>query len=105
MKYGSGSSQGAVVVTGTFSDAYDLLQARLHESPQDTDLRFTLATCLLHMERYNDAVVAYEQVLAEDSYLDDERGLKAARLGQQPDLGYSLAEKRLYFILRAATQS
>jgi tetratricopeptide (TPR) repeat protein len=74
-----------LVLAGTFSDAYDLLQARLHESPQNTDLRFTLATCLLHLERYNDAVVAYEQVLAEDSYLDDERGLRAARLGQQPD--------------------
>ncbi len=74
-----------LVLTGAFEDALKLLQARLDQHPEDNDLRFTMATCLLHMERYDEAVVAYEQVIAKDSYLDDDRGLKAARRSQQPE--------------------
>jgi len=73
-----------LVLAGAFSEALDLLQARLDQDASDTDLRFTLATCLLHLERYDDAVAAYEQSLA-DGYSHDERGLEAARRGQQPD--------------------
>lgn len=73
-----------LVLNGAFSDALDLLQARLDQDASDTDLRFTLATCLLHLERYDEAVAAYEQALA-DGYSHDKRGLEAARRGQQPD--------------------
>ncbi len=74
-----------LVLTGAVSDAEDLLQARLDQPPKNSNLRFILATCLLHLERYDDAVVEYEQVIAEDRYLRDERGLSAARRRQQPD--------------------
>jgi hypothetical protein len=40
---------------------------------------------LLHLERYDDAIAAYEQAIAEDSYYYDDEGLKAARRDQQPD--------------------
>lgn len=73
------------MLTGAFEDALKQLQARLDQHPEDNDLRFTMATCLLHMERYDEAVVAYEQAMAKDSYLDDDRGLKAARRSQQPE--------------------
>jgi tetratricopeptide (TPR) repeat protein len=74
-----------LVLAGAVSDAEDLLQARLDQSSKNSNLRFTLATCLLHLERYDDAVIEYEQAIAEDRYLRDERGLDAARRGQQPD--------------------
>lgn len=72
-----------LVLTGAFAEALALLQARLEQSPQESDLRFTLATCLLHLERYDEAVAAYEQARDSSSY--DERGLQAARRRQQPD--------------------
>jgi len=53
--------------------------------PQDSYcLRFTQATCFLHLERYKEAITAYKKVTAAGLYLGDE-GLEAARLGQQPD--------------------
>jgi len=74
-----------LVLVGAFSEALNMLQARIDQNPQDTSLRFTLATCLLHMERYSEAVVAYEQVIAKEGRLVDDAGLIAARRGQQPD--------------------
>ena len=74
-----------LVLVGAFSDALDLLQVRLERSPDDNYLRFTLATCLLHLKRYDDAVTAYGQVFTEERCLCDDRGLQAARLSQQPD--------------------
>jgi tetratricopeptide (TPR) repeat protein len=75
-------NRGAILVlTGAFSEALDLLQAQLALHPKNDCLRFTLATCLLHLERYDEAVVAYEQA---DFKADDE-GLEAARHQQQPD--------------------
>ncbi|MBA2394154.1 MAG: hypothetical protein H0V70_15610 [Ktedonobacteraceae bacterium] len=44
-----------------------------------------MATCLLHMERYDEAVVAYEQVMVKDKNWYSDIGLKAARSRQQPD--------------------
>ena len=78
-------NRGAILVLiGAFSDALNILSAQLDKNPKDEFLRFTWATCLLHLERYQEAVVAYEQARASDSYLGKE-GLVAARLGQQPD--------------------
>jgi len=80
------NNRGAMLVlTGAYSEALDTLHAQLECHPKDSDLRFTLATCLLHMERYPEAVVAYEQVIAQDGHLDKDAGLIAARQGQQPD--------------------
>jgi len=78
-------NQGAILVlAGLYSEALNVLSTQLEKDSEDSDLRFTLATCLLHLERYDEAVVAYEQVMAEGLRLGDE-GLIAARLGQQPD--------------------
>src|SRR5437763_5889077 len=77
--------RGAILVlVGAFSEALNILSKQLDKAPKNSFLRFTLATCLLHLERYQEAVVAYEQAIAEDSSLPRE-GLGAARLGQQPD--------------------
>ena len=74
------------MLVGAYSDALDTLSTQLATDPKDGWLRFTLATCLLHMERYQEAVAAYEQAIAEASCLwCDDKGLKAARLGRQPD--------------------
>jgi tetratricopeptide (TPR) repeat protein len=73
-----------LVLVGAYADALNALSAQLDKDPENECLRFTLATCLLHLERYHEAVVAYEQAIAEDSSLRRE-GLAAARLGQQPD--------------------
>lgn len=73
------------VLTGAFEGALKQLQARLDLHPESNDLRFTMATCLLHMERYDEAVTAYEQAMAKDKNWYDDTGLKAARRGQQPD--------------------
>jgi len=37
------------------------------------------------MERYSEAVAAYEQVITQDGRLYNDAGLIAARQGQQPD--------------------
>lgn len=74
-----------LVLTGAFESALALLQARRGRYPEDDYLGFTLAICLLHLERYDEAVAAYEQAMAKDSHMDDDRGLKAARRHQQPD--------------------
>jgi tetratricopeptide (TPR) repeat protein len=80
------SNRGAMLVlAGKFSDALNVIQAQLAQDMQDSNLRFTLATCLLHMERYNEAVVAYEQAIADARYVHDDRGLMAARQRRQPD--------------------
>jgi tetratricopeptide (TPR) repeat protein len=73
-----------LVLTGAFEDALKLLQAQLDEHLEDNDLRFTMATCLLHMERYNEAAAAYEQAMTKDKDWYDDTGLKAARRSQQP---------------------
>lgn len=74
-----------LVLAGAFSDVLELLQTRLGRSSGESHLRFTRATCLLHLERYNDAIAAYEQVIAEDTCYYGDEGLKAARRRQQPD--------------------
>jgi|GEM_PF-2191744 tetratricopeptide (TPR) repeat protein len=81
------SNRAAVLVlTGMFAQALTLLEQELHEHPEDTDLQVTRATCLLHLERYDEACAAYEQ--AEKDYnLPDKRGLLAARQHRQPDWG------------------
>ena len=57
---------------------------RLDLNPEDDSLRLTLATCLLHLERYDEAVAAYEQAMAQ-GYMHEDEGLKAARRRQLPD--------------------
>jgi tetratricopeptide (TPR) repeat protein len=74
-----------LVLAGAFSDALKLLEARLDQFPQDNYLRFTQAPCLLHLERYDDAITTYEQVITKERYYYDDEGLKAARCRQQPD--------------------
>ncbi len=81
------ANRGAILVLlGAYSEALETLSAQLKKvDPQDSYcLRFTQATCLLHMERYKEAIAAYKKVIAAGVYLGDE-GLEAARLGQQPD--------------------
>jgi tetratricopeptide (TPR) repeat protein len=76
------NNRGAILVlTGAFSEALDLLQARLALAPKNDCLRFTLATCLLHLERYDEAVAAYKQA----NFVAHPEGLEAARRRQQPD--------------------
>jgi len=81
-----------LVLAGAFSEALNMLCAELEQDPENSYhsyLRFTLATCLLQLERYHEAVVAYEQAVAEESWLKVDAGLTvaltAARQGQQPD--------------------
>jgi tetratricopeptide (TPR) repeat protein len=77
-----------LVLNDAFSEALDALDTRLaHSSQYDhSDLLFTRATCLLHMERYDEAIAAYEQAIAEDWGLrNNDEGLNAARLHRQPD--------------------
>ena len=82
-------NRGAILVLmGAFSDALKTLSLQLDKDPKDEWLRFTWATCLLHLERYQEAVVAYEEAIAKNSSWPRE-GLAAARLGQQPDLAHS----------------
>jgi tetratricopeptide (TPR) repeat protein len=80
-------NRGALLVlAGFYSEALELLQEQIDRMPQNDWLQFTRATCLLHMKRYDEAVAAYEQVIAQHGgwYRRDE-GLKAARRHQQPD--------------------
>ena len=80
------NNRGAILVlAGAYSEALDVLHVQLEKNPQDSYLRFTLATCLLHMERYSEAVAAYEQVIAKEGRLENDAGLIAARQGRQPD--------------------
>ena len=80
------SNRGAILVlVGAFSEALNTLHAQVERHPRESWHRFTLATCLLHMERYSEAVAAYEQVIAQDGRLYDDAGLIAARQGRQPD--------------------
>jgi len=74
-----------LVLVGAYSEALDALHAQLEFNSQDSSLRFTLATCLLHMERYPEAVAAYEHVIAQDGCLEKDAGLIAAHQGRQPD--------------------
>jgi tetratricopeptide (TPR) repeat protein len=77
-----------LVLTGAYSEALDALHAQLERNPEDYslhNLQFTLATCLLHLERYPEAVAAYEQVIAQRGHLPSNEGLIAARQGRQPD--------------------
>jgi tetratricopeptide (TPR) repeat protein len=79
-------NRGAILVlAGAYSEALDVIHAQLEKNPQDSYLRFTLATCLLHMERYSEAIAAYEQVIAKEGRLENDAGLIAARQGRQPD--------------------
>lgn len=80
------NNRGAILVlVGAFEEALNTLHTQLEQNPRHSWLRFTLATCLLHLERYQEAVVAYEQVIAENGRLQKDAGLIAARHGQQPD--------------------
>jgi len=80
------NNRGAILVlVGAFPNALNMLSTQLDKDPKDEDLLFTLATCLLHLERYHEAVVAYEQVITKDSHRGEDQGLVAARLGQQPN--------------------
>jgi tetratricopeptide (TPR) repeat protein len=74
-----------LVLAGAYPDALNLLYSRLDQEPKEYSLLFTLATCLLHLERYDEAKIAYEQVMKNEWYLYEEAGLNAARCGQQPD--------------------
>jgi tetratricopeptide (TPR) repeat protein len=75
-------NRGAILVlTGAFPEALDLLQTRLALHPEYDCLRFTLATCLLHLERYDNAVAAYEKA----DFKAHSEGLEVARRRQQPD--------------------
>jgi tetratricopeptide (TPR) repeat protein len=79
------ANRGAILVlTGAYSEALETLSALLKKDREDSYARFTQATCLLHLERYKEAIAAYEKVIAEGTRLGDE-GLEAAHLGQQPD--------------------
>jgi tetratricopeptide (TPR) repeat protein len=79
------NNRGSILVlVGAFSDALNVLSTQLDKDPKNDFLRFTLATCLLHLERYEDAIAAYDQAITECSRLGDE-GLVAARLGKQPN--------------------
>jgi tetratricopeptide (TPR) repeat protein len=78
-------NRGAILVLmGAYENALKALSMQLDKDPKNEYLRFTWATCLLHLERYQEAIVAYEDAIAADSSLQRE-GLDAARLGQQPD--------------------
>ena len=80
------NNRGAnLVLVGAFEEALNALHTQLEQDPRYSWLRFTLATCLLHLERYQEAVVAYEQVIAERGCLQNDVGLVAARQGLQPD--------------------
>lgn len=75
-----------LVLTGAYSEALDALHEQLERHPKDSsELQFTLATCLLHMERYPESVAAYEQVITQRRFLERDEGLIAARQGRQPD--------------------
>jgi tetratricopeptide (TPR) repeat protein len=73
-----------LVLAGTFTDALKVLEERLAQSPHDEYQRFTLAICLLHLERYQEAITNYEQALAGNRQLDNV-GLRAALQQRQPD--------------------
>jgi tetratricopeptide (TPR) repeat protein len=75
-----------LVLTGAFAEALALLEQKLGEdsqSDEDADLHLIKATCLLHMERYDEAYAEYERI-AGTSYRSSE-GLQAARQRRQPD--------------------
>jgi tetratricopeptide (TPR) repeat protein len=79
------ANRGAILVlAGAYEEALQTLTAQLTEDPEDKDLRLTQATCLLHMERYEEAITAYEKASAKGNHWAD-KGLGAARLGKQPD--------------------
>ena len=80
------ANRGAILVLlGKYTEALEMLSAQLKKKPQNSHyIRFTQATCLLHLERYEEAIAAYEEAIAGDRRLSHE-GLEAARLGQQPD--------------------
>lgn len=78
-------NQGSILVlAGAFTDALKVFEEQLKKSPNDKYRRFTLATCLLHLEHYQDAVANYEQALATDQYMSNV-GLLAALQRRQPD--------------------
>ncbi len=80
------NNRGAILVLkGAYSEALDALREQLERHPKDDELQFTLATCLLLMECYPEAVAAYEQASALSSYPINKEGLIAARQGRQPD--------------------
>jgi tetratricopeptide (TPR) repeat protein len=75
-----------LVLTGAYSEALEALHKQLErDTENNNELLFTLATCLLHMERYSEAIAAYEQVIAQRNFLKRDEGLIAARQGRQPD--------------------
>jgi len=80
------ANRGAILVlAGAYEEALQTLTAQLTEDPEDQDLHFTQATCLLHMERYEEAITAYEKASAKKGHYRADEGLRAARLGKQPD--------------------
>jgi tetratricopeptide (TPR) repeat protein len=75
-----------LILTGAFSEALALLEQQLEENSDlddYADLYLMKATCLLHMERYDEACIEYERI-ATTSYSSSE-GLEAARQRRQPD--------------------
>ena len=79
------ANRGSILVlAGAYEEALQTLTAQLMEDPEDENLRLTQATCLLHMERYEEAIAAYEKASAKGDRWADE-GLRTARLGKQPD--------------------
>jgi len=75
-----------LVLTGAFAEALALLEHRLGgkaRDEDDTNFYLIKATCLLHMERYEEAYA--EDVWLTENYYDCQEGLEAAGLRQQPD--------------------
>jgi tetratricopeptide (TPR) repeat protein len=78
-------NQAAVLVlTGAFSEALTLLEQEAPKYPDNDGMRFTMATCLLHLKRYAEAITAYEQV-EKQGYFRGKSGLEAARQHRQPN--------------------
>lgn len=73
-----------LVLAGAFTDALKVLEEQLEKSPNDEYRRFTLATCLLHLERYQEARANYEQALAIAQHMSNV-GLHVALQQRQPD--------------------
>jgi tetratricopeptide (TPR) repeat protein len=74
----------ALVLDGAFVQALALLDQELDETCDRKSLILIRANCLLHMERYDEAIVAYERLHDKHELLDS-RGLEAARQHRQPD--------------------
>ncbi|HEY1351333.1 MAG TPA: hypothetical protein VGF67_17060 [Ktedonobacteraceae bacterium] len=74
----------ALVLSGACAQALALLDQEPHKASDREDIMLIRAACLLQMERYDEAIVAYEQI-HRNYRLHNSRGLEAARGHRQPD--------------------